>query len=201
MAETLTYLLHSSVAGIILLVNFANYNLIHAELCVIMVLGVNFGSSLIAPLLTRNAAPNTRLVPLENLLMRGAGSILVLLLFLSFQPPIIWFGNDAFTQVINTHSIFNVFILLAGIPFLKWISKLITEIVHLSTKKMQTDKTLNLSNQTALDDIVLDRPTLALSNVMREVIHICDLLDIMLEKIMELYDRNLIPTLSVNLTS
>ncbi|SQF95287.1 Na/Pi-cotransporter II-related protein [Bartonella quintana] len=118
-----------------MLVNFANYNLIRAELCVIMVLGINFGSSLIAPLLTRNAAPNTRLVPLENLLMRGAGSILVLLLFLSFQPPIIWFGNDAFTQVINAHIIFNVFILLAGIPLLKWISKLITEIVHLSTKK------------------------------------------------------------------
>ncbi|WP_208434059.1 Na/Pi cotransporter family protein [Bartonella taylorii] len=189
LAAALTYLLHSSIAGIILLVNFANYDLIHAQLCVVMVLGVNFGSSLIAPLLTRNASPNTRLVPLGNLLMRGAGSILVLILFLSFQLPITWLGNNASTQVINAHIIFNVFILLAGIPLSKWVLKLTTKIVYISTKKTQTDTTLNLSNQTALDDSVLDRPSLALSNVRREVIHICDLVDIMLEKIMGLYEK------------
>lgn len=189
LAAILTYLLHSSIAGIILLVNFANYDLIHAQLCVVMVLGVNFGSSLIAPLLTRNAPPNTRLVPLGNLLMRGAGSILILILFLSFQPPITWLGEDASTQVINAHIIFNVFILLAGIPLSKWILKLTTYLVTESIKRTQTDKTLNLSNQTALDESVLERPTLALSNVMREVIHICDLVDIMLEKIMGLYEK------------
>ncbi|KEC54641.1 Na/Pi cotransporter family protein [Bartonella koehlerae] len=189
LAAVLTYLLHSSIAGIILLVNFANYNLIQAQLCIIMVLGVNFGSSLIAPLLTRNASPNTRLVPLGNLLMRGAGSILVLILFLFFQPPITWLGNETSTQVINAHIIFNVFILLAGIPISKWVLQLTTKIVHLSTKKVQTDKILNLSDQTALDDSVLERPALALSNVMREVIHICDLVDIMLEKIIGLYEK------------
>ncbi|AGF76090.1 Na/Pi cotransporter family protein [Bartonella vinsonii] len=189
LAATLTYLLHSSIAGIILLINFANYDLIHAQLCVIMVLGVNFGSSLIAPLLTRNASPNTRLVPLGNLLMRGAGSILALILFLSFQPPITWFGDKPSTQVINAHIIFNVFILLAGIPLSKWVLKLTTQIVQISTKKTQGDKTLNLSDQTALDDSVIERPTLALSNVKREVIHICDLVDIMLEKIMGLYEK------------
>ncbi|OLL53091.1 Na/Pi cotransporter family protein [Bartonella henselae] len=189
LAAVLTYLLHSSIAGIILLINFANYNLIHAQLCIIMVLGVNFGSSLIAPLLTRNASPNTRLVPLGNLLMRGAGSIIVLILFLFFQPPITWLGNEVSTQVINAHIVFNVFILLAGIPLSKWVLQLTTKIVHLSTKKVQTDKILNLSDQTALDDSVLERPTLALSNVMREVIHICDLVDIMLEKIMGLYEK------------
>ncbi|MET3590235.1 phosphate:Na+ symporter [Bartonella silvatica] len=189
LAAILTYLLHSSIAGIILLVNFANYDLIHSQLCVIMVLGVNFGSSLIAPLLTRNASPNTRLIPLGNLLMRGAGSILVLILFLIFQPPITWLGNNTSTQVINTHIIFNIFILLAGVPLSKWVLKLTAKIVHISTKKAPTDKMLNLSDQTALDDSVLERPTLALSNAMREVIHICDLVDIMLEKIMELYEK------------
>ncbi|WP_019221447.1 Na/Pi cotransporter family protein [Bartonella senegalensis] len=189
LAAVITYFLHSSIAGIILLVNFANYDLIHAQMCIIMVLGVNFGSSLIAPLLTRGASPNTRLVPLGNLLMRGAGSILVLTLFLFFQPPISWLGNEASTQVINAHIIFNIFILLAGIPLSKWVLQLTTKIVHLNTKKVPTDKILNLSDQTALDDSVLERPTLALSNVMREVIHICDLIDIMLEKIMGLYEK------------
>ncbi|WP_455478160.1 Na/Pi cotransporter family protein [Bartonella sp. B10] len=189
LAAILTYLLHSSIAGIILLINFANYDLINSQLCVIMVLGVNFGSSLIAPFLTRNTSPDTRLVPLGNLLMRGIGSILILILFLFFQPPITWLGDDAAAQVINTHIIFNVFILFASIPLSKLVLKLTTKIVHVSTTKTQTDKILNLSNQTALDDSVIERPTLALSNVLREVIHICDLVDIMLEKIIELYEK------------
>ncbi|WP_455479010.1 Na/Pi cotransporter family protein [Bartonella sp. B23] len=189
LAAALTYLLHSSIAGIILLVNFANYDLIHAQLCVIMVLGVNFGSSLIAPILTRNASPNSRLIPLGNLFMRGAGSIFILILFLFFQPPITWLGNAPSAQVTNAHIIFNVFILLAGIPLSKWVLKLTAKIVRISTKTTQSDKILSLSDQTALDDSVLERPTLALSNVMREVIHICDLVDIMLEKIMDLYEK------------
>ncbi|WP_336279497.1 Na/Pi cotransporter family protein [Bartonella sp. CB175] len=189
LAAILTYLLHSSIAGIILLVNFANYNLIHAQLCVIMVLGVNFGSSLIAPLLTRNASLNARIVPLGNLLMRGAGSILVLALFLFFQPSIAWLGNDTPTQVVNAHIVFNVLILFTGIPLSKWVLKLTTKIIYGMAKKAQTHKIINLSDQTALDDSVIERPTLALSNVMREVIHICDLVDIMLEKIMGLYEK------------
>ncbi|KEG19241.1 Na/Pi cotransporter family protein [Bartonella bacilliformis] len=187
LAAALTYLLHSSIAGIILLVNFANYDLIQSQLCIVMVLGVNLGSSLIAPILTRNAAPDTRLIPLGNLLMRGAGSIVILVLFLFFQSPTTWLGNNAATQVINAHIIFNILILLAGIPLSKWILKLTTIIVHMSAKTPQTDNTLDLANQTALDDSVLNRPMLALSNVMREVIHICNLVDIMLEKIIRLY--------------
>ncbi|MCZ2204082.1 Na/Pi cotransporter family protein [Bartonella sp. A05] len=199
LAAALTYLLHSSIAGIILLINFANYDLIHAQLCVVMVLGVNFGSSFIAPLLTRHAPSGTRIIPLGNLLMRGAGSIFILILFLFFQPSITWLGKDASAQVINAHIIFNILIFLAGIPLSKWVLKLTTKIVHMSAKKPQADKTFDLIDQTALDDSVLDRPTLALSNVMREVIHICDLVDIMLEKIMELYekpDRNIINDLN-----
>ncbi|AGF74738.1 Na/Pi-cotransporter family protein [Bartonella australis AUST/NH1] len=189
LAAALTYLLHSSIAGIILLVNFANYGLIHAPLCIVMVLGVNLGSSFIAPLLTRNAPPDTRLVSLGNLLMRGAGSVLILISFTLFQPTTTWLGKDAPSQVINAHIIFNIFILLAGIPLSKWVLKLTTKIVHMNANKLRADRTLDLAKQTALDDSVLNRPSLALSNVMREVIHICDLVDIMLEKIMELYEK------------
>ncbi|WP_336276514.1 Na/Pi cotransporter family protein [Bartonella sp. CB178] len=188
LAAVLTYLLHSSIAGIILLANFANYDLLHTQLCVIMVLGVNFGSSFIAPLLTHNAPPNARIVPLGNLLMRGVGSILILILLLAFQPPITWLGSDTPSQVVNAHIIFNILILFAGIPLSKWVLKLTNKIIHVSAKKTQTNKSINLSDQTALDDSVIKRPTLALSNVMREVVHICDLVDIMLEKIMGLYE-------------
>src|SRR5690606_32014763 len=83
LAALMTWLFHSSIAAIILLTSFASRGLIQPDLAVVMVLGVNLGSSIIAPLLTRNAPPETRVVPLGNLLMRGAGSLVILILFLS----------------------------------------------------------------------------------------------------------------------
>src|SRR6185312_11406093 len=70
LAALVTWLFHSSIAGVLLLMALAGKGIIHPELAIVMVLGVNFGSSVIAPLLTRGAPPAERVVPLGNLLMR-----------------------------------------------------------------------------------------------------------------------------------
>lgn len=188
-AAVLTYLFHSSIAGIILLVSFASHGLIHAELCVVMVLGVNLGSSLIAPLLTRNAPPETRLVPLGNLMMRGAGSLIMLLLFLACKPPVSWLGADPVTQVVNAHIVFNLIILLVGIPLSQPVLKLTNWLVNLKKTTAQTVETADFMAQSALDETVLEKPNLALANAAREVIRICDLVDLMLDKVMGLYEK------------
>ena len=72
----------------LLLVTLAGRGFIPPELGIVLVLGVNLGSSIIAPLLTRRAEPGVRVVPIGNLLMRGVGSLVMLILFLSFKPPV-----------------------------------------------------------------------------------------------------------------
>lgn len=188
-AAALTYLFHSSIAGIILLLSFASHNLISPQLGIVMVLGVNLGSSLIAPILTRNSPPDTRLVPLGNLMMRGLGSLLILTLYLVFEPNISWIGSDAKTQIVNAHIIFNVIILLCGIPLSSLVLKLTNMIVHLKDEAPKPSETLNMMRETVLDEQYLTKPNLALANVTREVMRICDLVDLMLEKIMGLYEK------------
>ena len=53
LAALITWLFHSSIAAVLLLVTLAGRGFIPPELGIVLVLGVNLGSSVIAPLLTR----------------------------------------------------------------------------------------------------------------------------------------------------
>jgi len=104
------------LCGLLLLVALAGRGFIPPELGIVLVLGVNLGSSVIAPLLTRRAEPGVRVVPIGNLLMRGVGSLVMLILFLWSKPPIGFLGASEADQIINAHILFNCIILLAGLP-------------------------------------------------------------------------------------
>ena len=86
LAALVTWLFHSSIAAVLLLAALAGRGLVPGDLAIVLVLGVNLGSSIIAPILTRGMSPAARVVPIGNLLMRGLGS-LVLLADLSRLPP------------------------------------------------------------------------------------------------------------------
>ena len=116
LAALVTWLFHSSIAAVLLLVALAGRGFIPPELGIVLVLGVNLGSSVIAPLLTRRAEPGVRVVPIGNLLMRGVGSLLMLILFLWFKPPVGFLGTSEADQIVNAHILFNCIILLAGLP-------------------------------------------------------------------------------------
>ncbi|MGH6763872.1 MAG: Na/Pi cotransporter family protein [Phyllobacterium sp.] len=188
LAALMTWLFHSSIAAVLLLVTFATRGLIAPELGIVMILGVNLGSSMIAPLLTRAAAPQVRVVPLGNLLMRGAGSMIMLTLYLWFKPPIGYLGASAAEQIIQAHILFNVIILLAGIPLSGLILKATQAIVALNAPA-EPAKPLAMEELSALDDTVLDNPRQALANATREVVRICETVEIMLQRVIDLYQQ------------
>ena len=57
LAALITWLFHSSIAAVLLMVTLAGRGLIPPELGIVLVLGVNLGTSIIAPLLTRCVEP------------------------------------------------------------------------------------------------------------------------------------------------
>ena len=189
LAALMTWLFHSSIAGIILLTTFASRGLISPELAIVMVLGVNLGSSVIAPILTRNAPPETRVVPLGNLMMRGAGSLIMLILFETVKPPIEHLGGDPVSQVVNAHILFNVIIMIAGIPLSGLVLRATNALVSLNAEKDKPARQITVEEVSALDQQVLNRPTQALANVTREVIGVCDVVEVMLRRIIDLYDK------------
>nr|WP_254799533.1 Na/Pi cotransporter family protein [Falsochrobactrum sp. TDYN1] len=189
LAALMTWLFHSSIAAVILLTTFASRGLIQPELAVVMVLGVNLGSSIIAPILTRNAPPETRVVPLGNLLMRGVGSLIILILLETFHPPVAFLGSDPVTQVVNAHILFNAIVMIAGIPLSRLVLRTTEALVHLNANKNAPAQPIDLEEYSALDTGVLDRPSQALANATREVIGVCDTIDVMLRRIIELYEK------------
>ncbi|UGX86600.1 Na/Pi cotransporter family protein [Phyllobacterium meliloti] len=188
LAALMTWLFHSSIAAILLLVTFASRGLIEPELGVVMVFGVNLGSSFIAPLLTRNAAPQARIVPMGNLLMRGAGSLIILIAYLTFKPSVAFLGSAPTDQIIHAHILFNVIILLAGVPLSGLVLKATKAIVALNAPAPQAPS-LEQAEMSALDESVLDMPNLALANATRETVRVCETVEIMLQRVIGLYEN------------
>jgi len=186
LAALLTWLFHSSIAAVLLLVTLAGRGLIPPELGVVMVLGVNLGSSVIAPLLTRGSPPAVRVVPIGNLLMRGAGSIVALALFLWLKPSPALIGATVPDQIVHAHILFNVLILIAGIPLAGLVYRASQAIVALRSVKGEGDSEEEIS---ALDPTVLQTPATALANATREVVRVCETVEVMLQRIIELYEH------------
>jgi phosphate:Na+ symporter len=187
LAALTTWLFHSSIAAVLLLVTLAGRGFIPPELGIVLVLGVNLGSSVIAPLLTRRAEPGVRVVPIGNLLMRGVGSLLMLIAFLWAKPPIGLLGANVGDQIINAHILFNCLILLAGLPLARPIYRLSERIVALGTPPEPADA-FAVTELSALDERALDTPSQALANATREVVRVCETVEIMLKRIFELYE-------------
>jgi len=188
LAALLTYLFHSSIAGIILIASFAHHDLIGSPLALIMVLGVNFGSSLIAPLLTRHAPARQRIVPLGNLAMRGAGSLILLGALSFFTLPLDFLGDAPSDRVINAHIAFNFLVMLLGVIFAKPVLKITEKLVALShTAHIEMSEQQYPFPPTALDRAKKISPAQALASARREIIRLSDIVDTQLEKSSEIY--------------
>ncbi|MDX8535663.1 Na/Pi cotransporter family protein [Mesorhizobium sp. VK25A] len=187
LAALVTWLFQSSIAAVLLMATLAGRGLITPELGVVLVLGVNLGSSLIAPMLTRSAPPEVRIVPVGNLLMRGLGSLIMLVLIMTFKPDVAFLGGTAPDQIVNAHILFNVLILLAGLPLAGLVYRASEKIVALGTKP-QPAATLEVVELSALNESALDTPSQALANATREVVRVCETVEIMLKRIIELYE-------------
>ena len=184
LAAALTYLLHSSIAAVLLLAAMAEQGVLPPGVGLVMVLGVNLGSSMIAPVLTRAAAPEQRAVPLANLLMRGLGSVVLLALYEVVQLDPALLGTGPANQIIHAHIAFNLFILLVGLPLSGVAWRISRWVADLRTPIETGPAHEEIS---ALDPAALGNPDQALANATREAIRMCDTIDTMLSRIIEVY--------------
>ena len=184
-AAVMTWLFHSSVAFILLVVALATRGIIPAELGVVLALGANLGGGLIAALLSRTMPAPSRVVPLGNLIVRGVGAVIALIVISIFNPPLSYLGDTAALQIIHAHIAFNIALVILAMP----IAGLVTSMLESMTSSAQSASALEDREASALDPDALNTPSRALANVTRAVVGVCETVEVMLKNIMELYEE------------
>jgi phosphate:Na+ symporter len=184
LAAAFTWVIHSSVAFILLVATFAMQGLVPFELGAALVLGANMGSSIIAFMLTRGGSAAARRITLGNFIFRAVLAVIGLgLLWLSHLPGTL-LGPDAARQIINFHLVFNIALLLIALPLTNPMAKLTTRLVRSAPQLNHP-----LVSPMRLDDKLISNPALALASTKRELLRMAEIVERMLQPIMDLYEN------------
>ena len=173
-AALLTWMAHSSLAIVLLLVSFAAAGLISPVLGIIMVLGANLGGAIAPIVATLKDSPKALRVPVANMIMRLTGVILIL----PFVDVIYHYiqkleMNDTMV-LITAHIGFNTALAIAFLPFVTSVSRFVKKIIP---DKAQDD---DPSRPQYLDYTQIDTPSVALTSAARETLRVADIVQSML---------------------
>lgn len=183
-AALLTWLSHSSLAIVLLLVSFVSSGVLPIHLGLAMVLGANLGAA-VAPLIAAlRDGPIASRVPVGNLLIRLAG-VLAIMPFLHLSADLIArFGDDPARMIVNYHTGFNVLLALAFLPLIGPVEKLTLRM--LPDPETKDDPGM----PRYLDSKSLDTPTIALASAARETLRMADMAERMLEDTIKVFRTN-----------
>jgi len=175
-AAAITWLVHSSLSVVLLVMSLAAAHALPQPLALALVLGANVGGA-IAPLLSLSGSPPAaRRVPFGNLIMRA--SIAIPLLF-AVAPLAGWLAHieaDPGRVTINFHTAFNLAVAAIFLPLVYLIASLAERVMP------DRPETADLGQPRHLDPNVFDTPSEALACAMRETLHMGDRVSDMLRQ-------------------
>jgi phosphate:Na+ symporter len=178
-AALVTWLVHSSVASVLLVMSLAYAHFITPYAALALVLGANLGSA-INPLVegARRDNPASYRLPLGNLINRLAGILLVAPFLQPISELLTAWQPDLAKATALFHIAFNVATAALFIGLLDGMSRLLKTL--LPERVRETDP----SGPRYLDESALETPSLALADAARETLHMGDHVEIMLRKVM-----------------
>jgi phosphate:Na+ symporter len=175
------WMVHSSVAAVLLFVTLVAQGALPTEAAMAMVFGANLGGAMIAYVLTLAAEPEARRIVVANLGLRGGGAVLVLLGLRFVEVDLAWLGGSAATQTINLHLVFNAVLCVLALPFVDLFAKIAGRFVAAPA----ADEAAIAS---ALDPSALETPSRALANASREMMRMGERVETMLIAGQRLFD-------------
>jgi phosphate:Na+ symporter len=181
----IAWLMHSSVTAIILLLTLATHGLVPIEAAASLLIGANIGGALIPFGLTRGGALVSRQIMAGNLILRGGGALIALLILIAGARGYLPGASDA-NKLVNLHLIFNAALLVVGLPLVKPVSALTAQLVRKPSAAEAGELALGLP-PSCLDPGSIGEPAMALGNTQRELIRMAEIVARMLEPIMEIY--------------
>ena len=177
------WIIHSSVAAVLLFVTLAAQSILPVSAASIMILGANFGGALIAYILTLEAPINSRRIIFANLVLRGGGAVLASIFIINTPEVIGLVGSGPAQQTLNIHLIFNLSLLILALPFVGLVNKLLSQFML--ERLNGSDSIKNIST---LDPAALNRPQRGLDCAARELLGIGQKIEQMLISVKPLYN-------------
>jgi len=177
MAAVLTWVAHSSVTVVLLIMSLAYSGFITPVAALALTLGANLGSA-INPLIEGSSSSNpaSRRLPLGNLLNRLVGCALALPFLHQIADALSRLEPNASRMTADFHTAFNLALAIIFILPLGWLASLLTRFLPERAKPNDPATPLYL------DEAALGTPSVALACAEREVLHLGDIVETMLRQ-------------------
>ena len=174
-----TWVVHSSVASVLLIMSLAFAHFITPFAALALVLGANLGSA-INPILegARRDNPASYRLPLGNFVNRLVGVAVVAPFLRPITEILQAWQPDLAKMTAEFHIVFNLATAMLFIGLLDVMARLLKKL--LPNRVQEADPLL----PRYLDESALETPSLALADAARETLHMGDLVEAMLRKVM-----------------
>lgn len=182
LAAGLTWMCHSSVAVVLLIVSLATGGVIDAPGAIALVLGANLGSTL--PALLEAQTPVARRLPLGNLLVRAFGCLACLPLLHPLSHWLAPMGDSPARIAVNFHTAFNLVLALLFILPIDRLAQLLVRLLPEPPRPADPGMPLYL------DESALESAGVALVNATRESMRMADMVESMLKGLVEIVGKD-----------
>jgi phosphate:Na+ symporter len=178
-AGALTWACHSSVAVVLLIASLAASGVIAPAASLALVLGANLGGTL--PPLFEAGSGVARRLPLGNLLVRGAGCLVVLPLLAMIAGLLAHIESAPARLIVNFHTAFNLALAVLFLPFTDRLAALLVRFLPDPPRPADPGKPIHL------EPARLDSASVALANAERETLRMADMFEGMLRGAIEVF--------------
>lgn len=171
LAAILTWVIHSSLAAVLLFASLATSGVLSIELGLLMVLGANIGGAFIPFIATLHDGSAVRRITLGNIIMRFAMLGLAITVIPTILNMLALTSADTARQIVNFHTGFNIAL---GIVFMP----LVSVVAFVCEKAVPEDKKARGKVQPLyLDEKALASPVIALAGAARETLRIAETIE------------------------
>ncbi len=179
LAALLTWVSHSSLAIVLLVMSFAVGGVISIDLAFLLVIGANIGGVIPPIIATLSEGDLARRVTLGNAGFKIVGA-LAFLPFIGLLPDLLGrISDDPARLIVNFHTLFNFTLAFVFIPLVPMAARLWERIIQPSTTSTDDD------TPKFLDENSINTPVLALACATREVGRMAETVDTMLRGVSE----------------
>ena len=173
-----TAIVQSSSATTGILVALAGTGALPIEAAFPILLGTNVGTCVTALLSSISASRTAKRAALMHLMFNIIGTIVFIIFFSKLTVGAVKsMSDDAARQLANAHTLFNVANTILLLPFAGFIVKAVQVIIPITDDEKQEE----LLGVKYLDERILETPSIALGQVMKEVLHMGNLATISYE--------------------